>query len=330
MNATLMCVALLVPGYGEKEIVERIIDAGGGVLFHKSGKGSMVRMPEQATDDDIGELCELRDLYVLSLAGTKLTDKGLHTVADLRGLQNLFCNQTPPPHTPPPPPPPHPPPPPPPPPHHPPPTPPTPHHPPPPPEPPPPPSLYPPPPPPPPLPPHLPPPPLPPPPPPPSPPLLPPPPPPSPPPSHHRQGSSPLGVPEQSRVPGPSPLSEHQRRWRCQVAEGTAEVRHQPLTPPATPPLAQKPRRRHSPRHRAGGCCCCWRAADVTSKAASAVSPFSSCACRGAHTERPAAATVLRACWPGPAPFLLLLAFTASARRARKPYLPRSPPRHWR
>ncbi len=33
MNATLLCVAMLVPGYGEKEILKRIWDAGGMVIW---------------------------------------------------------------------------------------------------------------------------------------------------------------------------------------------------------------------------------------------------------------------------------------------------------
>jgi hypothetical protein len=93
MNATLLCVALLVPEYGEKDILKGIRDAGGlvGVALDS---GTAVRMPESTTDADLGELCEVRGLTFLSLIATNVTDKGLRTVTGLRGLSRLDLRGT--------------------------------------------------------------------------------------------------------------------------------------------------------------------------------------------------------------------------------------------
>jgi hypothetical protein len=92
MNATLLCVALLVPGYGERDVIGRIFNAGGRVLL--TGGGELVIMPETTTDADLGELCELRLLVSLRLSDTGVTDKGLQTVSNLRRLESLSLGKT--------------------------------------------------------------------------------------------------------------------------------------------------------------------------------------------------------------------------------------------
>jgi hypothetical protein len=87
MNATLVCVALLVPGYGEKEILKRIEAAGGQVFADGLRRG--VSMPVTTTDADLGDLCELRGLSNLDLRRTQITDQGLRTVSGLRTLTGL-------------------------------------------------------------------------------------------------------------------------------------------------------------------------------------------------------------------------------------------------
>jgi hypothetical protein len=90
MNATLLCVALLVPGYGEKEIKGRIRDAGGVA----TNSGGIVEMARTTTDADLDELCQLRSLRFLGLSDTKITDKGLQTVSGLRWLKSLDLDGT--------------------------------------------------------------------------------------------------------------------------------------------------------------------------------------------------------------------------------------------
>ena len=46
-------------------------------------------MPENTTDVDLGELCELRGFTRLHLENTKITDKGLGTVSGLSWLDML-------------------------------------------------------------------------------------------------------------------------------------------------------------------------------------------------------------------------------------------------
>ncbi len=89
MNATLLCVALLVPGYGEKDIRQRIVAAGG-----KCYGGVCVVMPRTTTDADLGDLCELPGLVQLGLFQTQITDTGLWTVSNLRGLRRLNLRST--------------------------------------------------------------------------------------------------------------------------------------------------------------------------------------------------------------------------------------------
>jgi hypothetical protein len=90
MNATLLYVALLGPGYGEKEIVDRIISVGGGAYRD----ATWIEMAATTTDADLGDLCELRRLVGLSLQDTKITDLGLRTVSELSGLRVLNLGET--------------------------------------------------------------------------------------------------------------------------------------------------------------------------------------------------------------------------------------------
>jgi hypothetical protein len=90
MNATLLCAALLVPGYGEEDTVKRIEHAGGGL----SPARVIVVMPVATTDDELYDLCELRHLKDLFLTRTKISDRGLRTVSALRWLRKLYLDQT--------------------------------------------------------------------------------------------------------------------------------------------------------------------------------------------------------------------------------------------
>jgi hypothetical protein len=91
MNA-LLCVALLVPGYGEKDILKAIGDAGGMV----QGEGShlFVRMAAEMADVDLDELCELRSLRYLVLPNTAITDNGVRTVSKLKWLTLLTLHRS--------------------------------------------------------------------------------------------------------------------------------------------------------------------------------------------------------------------------------------------
>jgi hypothetical protein len=76
MNATLLCVALLVPGYGEKDIERRIIATGGAIARYKaSGNLFQVDLSSKTTDEDLADLCELRHLNNLGLYDTRITDR---------------------------------------------------------------------------------------------------------------------------------------------------------------------------------------------------------------------------------------------------------------
>jgi hypothetical protein len=94
MNATLLCLAMLVPGYGEKDILKRIEEGGGGVERQPDGAALCVWPPSTSTDTDLGDLCELRRLTGLGLGGTQITDKGLRTVGSLRWLERLSLTAT--------------------------------------------------------------------------------------------------------------------------------------------------------------------------------------------------------------------------------------------
>jgi hypothetical protein len=93
MNTTLLCVALLVPGYGEKDILKGIEQAGGAVFRFDNGNVEVLLAPT-ASDTDLVDLCELRRMYGLALRGTKVTDKGLRTVSGMAGLSYLDLNST--------------------------------------------------------------------------------------------------------------------------------------------------------------------------------------------------------------------------------------------
>jgi hypothetical protein len=66
MNATPLCVVMLVPGYGERDILKGIGDAGGCVIGH----GELIWMPQTTTDQFLGDLCELQQLRSLYLLNT--------------------------------------------------------------------------------------------------------------------------------------------------------------------------------------------------------------------------------------------------------------------
>lgn len=80
----LLCLAGIGRG-GEKDIWSGIISKGGDVDFG----GSLVSMPHTTTDADLGELCELCNLTTLWIDKTKITDRGLRTVATVRCLLAL-------------------------------------------------------------------------------------------------------------------------------------------------------------------------------------------------------------------------------------------------
>src|SRR5262245_53899160 len=69
----------------------------GEVIHHGGARDGAVvglNLPEEATDADLGGLCELRGLRFLGLAGTGVSDEGLTAVADLRGLDMLILSRT--------------------------------------------------------------------------------------------------------------------------------------------------------------------------------------------------------------------------------------------
>ena len=101
--ALLVLLAVAAVGRsGEKDIVERIEKAGGSVgaagdepdVAPARRTGLVVHLRPNATDADLGELCELRRLEALGLAGTDVTDAGLETVSKLTGLERLSLNFT--------------------------------------------------------------------------------------------------------------------------------------------------------------------------------------------------------------------------------------------
>lgn len=88
MSATLLCAVLLLPGYGEKDILKRIADTGGGAACSDDGT-LVVLMPANTSDADLRDLCELRNLWALTLWDTKVTHRGLRTAAGLPTLKHL-------------------------------------------------------------------------------------------------------------------------------------------------------------------------------------------------------------------------------------------------
>jgi hypothetical protein len=102
MNATLLCVALLVPGYGEKDIRKALEAAGvqeGGVFARRR---AVIYGPYEVldfrgvrgTDALLAELCEIQPVEGLSLEGTDMTDTAMATVGTLKGLKYLDLNST--------------------------------------------------------------------------------------------------------------------------------------------------------------------------------------------------------------------------------------------
>jgi hypothetical protein len=62
--SALLCVALLVQGFGEKEVLKRIEKAGDRVL-RANDRSVEVSWPPTATEDDLGDLCDMKNLNVL-------------------------------------------------------------------------------------------------------------------------------------------------------------------------------------------------------------------------------------------------------------------------
>jgi hypothetical protein len=94
LASVLVLLALVGSGLSnEQDIIKGIRDAGGGVKKYDGG-GLGVTIPDTATDADLTELCELRDLTALSLRGMGITDRGLQTVSKLRALTHLGLTGT--------------------------------------------------------------------------------------------------------------------------------------------------------------------------------------------------------------------------------------------
>ncbi len=102
MNATLLCVALLVPAYGEKDIRKALKDAGvrGGIRTH-TARGvnygpyqALAFQWAQGTDALLGELCELQTFPALLLDKSDVTDTGLTAVGGLKKLEYLDLEGT--------------------------------------------------------------------------------------------------------------------------------------------------------------------------------------------------------------------------------------------
>ncbi len=78
---------------GEKAILKGIVDRGGTVSENEDGLS--ICMPPTTTDADLGELCELRRLRILSICDTEVTDKGLRTLESLDNLRSLHMMDCP-------------------------------------------------------------------------------------------------------------------------------------------------------------------------------------------------------------------------------------------
>jgi hypothetical protein len=82
---------------GERDIADRLRCRGAEVGRADGRPGSpvtRVTMPEQASDADLSELCELRRLAFLDLSRTGVSDDGLAAVASLRCLDYLILSRT--------------------------------------------------------------------------------------------------------------------------------------------------------------------------------------------------------------------------------------------
>jgi hypothetical protein len=87
MNSTLLCVALLVPGYGEEDVLEQI-EKNKGLIYHPADgeKYILFELSWETSDSDLTELCELRRLGGLMLSGFLISDRGLRTVASMKWM----------------------------------------------------------------------------------------------------------------------------------------------------------------------------------------------------------------------------------------------------
>jgi hypothetical protein len=101
MNA-LLCVALLVPGYGEKDI-RKALEAAGvrecGVIFVEPAKrygpyDALDFEGVRGTDALLGKLCELQPVQGLCLQRSDVTDAGMAAVGGLKGLKYLNLRTT--------------------------------------------------------------------------------------------------------------------------------------------------------------------------------------------------------------------------------------------
>src|SRR5947209_20048265 len=82
---------------GEEGVADRLKRRGAAVGHDDSRPDCpvvYVGMPEGTTDADLRDLCELRRLDALDLAGTDITDDGLRRLSDLRWLRCLRLSGT--------------------------------------------------------------------------------------------------------------------------------------------------------------------------------------------------------------------------------------------
>jgi hypothetical protein len=101
MNATLLCVTLLVPGYGDEDI-RKALEAAGirecAVTFVESSKKrygpyhALTFKGIRGTDLLLGELCELHGFEGLFFEKSDVTDAGMASIGGLRGLVYLSLN----------------------------------------------------------------------------------------------------------------------------------------------------------------------------------------------------------------------------------------------
>jgi hypothetical protein len=95
-------VLLFVAGAGrggEKEIIERLKQAGASVSNYSGERGETLLLSvrfqgEEFTDANLTDLCELRSLGRLVLSGKGFTDVGIRTVSGLKGLTYLSLVDT--------------------------------------------------------------------------------------------------------------------------------------------------------------------------------------------------------------------------------------------
>jgi hypothetical protein len=106
MNATLLCLALLVPGYGEKDIRKALADAGvrdGTLTFLTLFDSTEKRYGPydglgfnrvRGTDALLAELCEIPPVEGLSFDDSDVTDAGMAAIGALKGLKYLRLGKT--------------------------------------------------------------------------------------------------------------------------------------------------------------------------------------------------------------------------------------------